>query len=201
MVYAILNALQNLPVGIQVVLGLVVLMLVLLFVDTVFMNGRLQSMFCVFPRRTLNPLRFFTYPWVHKDFPHLAFNSVPFFIFGVIIALDGLTEFWIVTLIISFLSGLGVWLFASVTKSCHFGASGLVLGYFAYIFFRGFFTNNAQEIMVAFVVVVLFYFTRFSTFGNLRYREGVSNVGHWFGFLSGIAAAYIWPWLAIRQGL
>jgi membrane associated rhomboid family serine protease len=201
MVDAILNALASLPVGIQTILGLIVFMLILLFVDTVFMNGRLQQMFCIYPRQKFNPLRYLTYPWIHKDFPHLAFNAVPFFIFGVIIALGGLTEFWMVTLIISFLSGLGVWLFASVTKSCHFGASGLVLGYFGYIFFRGFFTDNAREVVLALVVVVLFYFTRFSTFGNLRYREGVSNVGHWFGFLSGIAAAYIWPLIVARQGL
>ena len=190
------DGVSNLPVGLQTTLFLLLFMYLLHFLDAVNMNDRLKESWAVAPRRFIHPLCFFTYVWVHKDFRHLAGNTFLFLVFASVIALDDLQIFWIVTFVICLVSGTGVWLFAREQDSRHLGASGLNLGYIAYVVFRGLAFENVPQIVLGGALVIAIFFTRYSTFGNLRYRgDGTSNVGHWFGFLGGIVAICFMQWV------
>jgi membrane associated rhomboid family serine protease len=125
-------------------------------------------------------------PFLHHDFNHLFFNSVPFFILTNLVLLHGQLNFYICSLIIICGGGLGVWLFGR--RAVHIGASGLIMGYFGYLLAEAYYNLSAITIILA--VLALYYF------GGLIFalipgaRKDVSFSGHLFGFLSGVLAAY-----------
>ena len=67
-------------------------------------------------------------------------------------------------------------------------ASGLILGYFGSILSSIFFSPDLVTIILAVVVAVLYL-------GLIKQvvplKQGVSTMGHLFGFLGGIAAAWL----------
>jgi membrane associated rhomboid family serine protease len=114
---------------------------------------------------------------------------------ATIIALPNPQEFVVATAVIILIVDLGVWLFEA-RNGATAGASGLVTGYFGYILLRGFFTKDTSAIIIALVVLAFYY-------GILRMvfipRKGpVSNIGHFFGFVGGVAAAWVWS-LILQQ--
>ena len=125
-------------------------------------------------------------PLLHGSFSHLAANSVPLFVLGLIIGLRGVRTLIHTTLIVTLVGGAGVWLFArSVT---HIGASGLVFGYFGYLIARGFFDKRIRSLLVGVGVLVL-YGGLF--WGVLPHSDGVSWEGHLFGLIAGVVSAKV----------
>lgn len=194
MTQEVINIILGWPPGLLTVLGLTLMMYVLRFLDAFIFQDRIKIAFSVIPRSHFNPFRLLLSPWVHKDKYHLYGNIMPFVVLGCIIALGDLVEFWFVTVLVALIDGLGTWIAGSEGR--HLGASGLVMGYFSYIVARGFFTQNAQEAIIAMAIVLI---TRSSIIGNLRFRHGSSNVGHWIGFLGGIGVAFLWTLLLQEQ--
>lgn len=192
-----INFIMSWPLGLRTVLSVTLMMYFLHICDVIFFKDRIKDAFSVIPRRYFNPFRFFLSPFVHKDRHHLFSNTIPFIVLGSIIAVRDPLEFWYVTMVVALVDGLFVWVFGSV--GYHLGASGLIMGYFSYILARGIFNQNVEEILIALAMLAFFGFTKYSFFGNLRFRRGSSNVGHWFGFLGGIGAAYIWVPLVQQQ--
>ncbi|MCB0169926.1 MAG: rhomboid family intramembrane serine protease [Anaerolineae bacterium] len=168
-------------------MGLLVIALwIIHLIDTV-LGGGLKKQFGLRPRTTLNPLAFFISPFLHVDFKHLMANTIPFFILGTLVMIQGQLVFWITTLIIIIAAGLGIWLFGR-PGTLHVGASGLILGYFGYLLANVFFNPNLATIVVAVVVAVLYLGLIWQV---VPLKKGVSTMGHLFGFLGGIAAAWI----------
>ncbi len=124
-------------------------------------------------------------PLLHAGFGHLIVNSLPFVVLGGIVLLGGVGVFWRVTIFVTLVGGLGVWLFAGSFTN-HIGASGLIFGYLGFILARGLFEKSLTWALVAVVVLVLYGGL---LFGVLPLQIGVSWQGHLFGFLAGIAAA------------
>ena len=124
-------------------------------------------------------------PFLHGGFGHLIGNTLPFAVLGGLVALGGLRQFLSVTLIVGVVSGLGMWIFGS-SDEVHIGASGLVLGYLAYLLVRGVFARNIRQILLG-IVVAFFYGGLL--WGVLPTGRGISWEGHLFGVVGGIAAA------------
>ena len=124
-------------------------------------------------------------PFLHAGFAHLIANSFPFVILGGIVLLGGRAVFWRVTLFVTIVGGLGVWLFAGRFTN-HIGASGLIFGYLGFLLARGFFKKSLPWILTACAILVVYGGLLFSV---LPIRAGVSWQGHLFGFLAGIGAA------------
>ena len=124
-------------------------------------------------------------PFLHAGFGHLLANSIPFVLLGGIVLLGGRRVFWRVTIFVTLLGGLAVWLFAGRFTN-HIGASGLIFGYLGFLLARGIFEKSAAW-MIAAVAILIAYGGLL--FGVLPGRAGVSWQGHLFGFLAGIAAA------------
>lgn len=124
-------------------------------------------------------------PFLHDGFGHLVVNTIPFVVLGGIVLLGGVRMFWGVTVFVTLVGGLGVWLFAG-RFSDHIGASGLIFGFLGFVLARGFFGKSLTWMLISLVTLVLYGGL---LFGVLPIHAGVSWQGHLFGFLAGVGVA------------
>jgi membrane associated rhomboid family serine protease len=136
------------------------------------------------PRTASGLIGIITSPFLHGNFSHLFFNSIPLFVLISFIMLDGLPAFISVTIVITLLSGAAVWCFGR--KAIHVGASGLLMGYWGYLILNAF--AHPSVVTVLLIVVCLFYFGGF--LASLFPEEGTSWEGHVFGLLAGLATSH-----------
>ncbi|MEM9773438.1 MAG: rhomboid family intramembrane serine protease [Chloroflexota bacterium] len=158
-----------------------------------FVSGGLLSLdyYGIHPRDISALPYIFSAPLLHGSFSHVAANSVPFIVLGAFIMWRSRTEFWLVTLWVAVIAGLGTWLI-SPANSVHIGASGLVFGYFGFLVLLGWFERSPASIVRAIVIAVLYGGL---IWGVLPGEPGISWQGHLFGFIGGIVCA---SWLARR---
>lgn len=169
-----------------VAMGLFVIALwIIHFVDTALLHDDLKQRFGLQPRSGFRPLSILISPFLHVDRRHLAANSIPLFVLGSLVIVQGQLLFWLTTLIIILIAGLGIWLFGQPNTQ-HMGASGLILGYFGYTLASVFFAPDLATILVAIVVAILYLGLIWQV---VPLKKGVSTTGHLFGFLGGIVAA------------
>ncbi|MBD2188555.1 rhomboid family intramembrane serine protease [Pseudanabaena mucicola] len=124
-------------------------------------------------------------PFLHGSFYHIVSNTVPFIIFGWLIMIRNIKDFYFVSFMAALVAGLGTWL---IGRPCttHIGASGVIFGYFGYLLFRGYFDRSFVAIAISVAIAV--------TYGSLLWgvlptRSYISWEGHLFGFIGGIIAA------------
>jgi len=124
-------------------------------------------------------------PLVHGSWGHLISNTFPLFVLtGISLYFYrkvAMRAFWM----IYFLTGIAVWLFARPVS--HIGASGIVYGLVAFIFWNGIFRRSLRSIMLA-AIVVLLYSGMFM--GILPDQEGISWESHLLGSLMGIFTSF-----------
>jgi membrane associated rhomboid family serine protease len=138
--------------------------------------------------RSVSGLRgIFFMPFLHANFGHVLANTVPFIILGALVMMRRVRDFFIISIIIILVSGLGVWLFGG-SGTVHIGASALVFGYLGFLLLRAYFEWSLTSIIIA-VAVGLMYSGLI--WGVLPVNPGVSWQGHLFGFLGGVLAAYL----------
>jgi membrane associated rhomboid family serine protease len=151
--------------------------------------GYRLAIFGVYPRKWFSLLGIFVYPFIHSNFNHLFFNSIPLFILACFIILHGIATFFCITMTIIILSGLFIWLFAR--RGFHVGASGLIMGYWAFLLVNSYF---AKGIIASFApaFVCIYYFGGF-LFHLFPTEVRTSFEAHIFGFIAGILAFYTCP--------
>lgn len=127
----------------------------------------------------------FTYPFLHGDLEHLWNNTATFFTLNSLlfyfyrsIALK--TWLWLF-----FLSGLGLWVFA--TGGNHIGASGLIYGLAAFLFASGVFRDSKLLLRVSLLVAFLY---GGMVWWMLPIDEHISWQGHVAGAVSGVVLAW-----------
>jgi membrane associated rhomboid family serine protease len=139
----------------------------------------------IMSRRVWGLRGIFTAPLVHGSWGHLLSNTFPLFVLtlisGYFYRKVSRRAFWMIYL----LTGLSVWAFARPVS--HIGASGVVYGLVAFIFWNGIFRRSLRSIILAGMVVLL-YSGMF--FGILPDQEGISWESHLLGSLVGIFTAY-----------
>jgi membrane associated rhomboid family serine protease len=148
-------------------------------------SGNALDGYGITPRTDEGLLGVFLAPFLHGGWAHLAANTVPFFVLGVIVLLDGWRKWLTVTLWVVVVSGATVWLI-SPSGSVTLGASGVVFGWLTYLIARGFYTRAPGQIALG-VVVFLFYGGML--WGVLPTDVGVSWQAHLGGALGGFLAA------------
>ena len=141
----------------------------------------------VFPR-TLTGLRgiFFT-PLIHGDFNHLFNNTIPILILG-----SGLFYFYSdlaprIIFWIWLISGFGIWLIGR--QAYHIGASGIVYGLAAFLFFSGVFRNIIRLIAMALLVIFLYGSL---IWGIFPLKLDISWEGHLFGAVTGMFLSFLY---------
>jgi membrane associated rhomboid family serine protease len=140
----------------------------------------------VYPRRIDGLKGILTAPLVHGDFGHLFANSTPLFVLMAGILFFHRNKAWLIFLLITFGSGLFVWVFGHA--SYHIGASGLVYGCASFLVVSGFINRNRAQISIS-LLVFLFYGSMI--WGILPIEKGVSWEAHLGGLLAGIGCAFL----------
>jgi membrane associated rhomboid family serine protease len=138
----------------------------------------------LYPRRISGLPGILFAPFLHGDFSHLFFNSIPLFVLGLALLTEGVNLFISVTIIIMLLEGISVWLVGRPAR--HIGASGIISGYFGYIIVNAYLAPSFTTAILA--ILVIYYFGSIFL-GIFPQEEQVSWESHLLGFLSGIAAA------------
>ncbi|MDE3724901.1 rhomboid family intramembrane serine protease [Nocardiopsis sp. N85] len=180
---------QSRITAILTVAGMLAAMWVFEILDFLLFGGTLDHRYGLSSWDLGEPWTVLTAPFMHGNFQHLIGNSLPFLVLGSLVAFSGLSRFLITTLIVTVVSGVGVWFFTA-PPSITVGASGLVFGYFGYTVLRGIIERKTIDIVIM-ICVVLFYGTMI--WGVLPQYPGVSWQAHLFGFLGGLLAAYLLP--------
>ena len=124
-------------------------------------------------------------PFLHGGWGHLIGNTVPFLLLGGVIALSGLARVAAVAAVVTLVSGVGVWIFAS-SNSIHIGASGVVFGFATYLLTRWIYSRRPLHLVTGVVVLAVYGTTLL--FGLVP-EPGVSWQGHLFGAIGGVVAA------------
>lgn len=175
------------PIGIVVIMWSVeawdwILSLLLKRGDVSLFDG-----FGIHPRKLVGIPGILLSPFLHKDFAHLSANTLPLLTLAFILALTGLQRFLAANFIIVLTTGAAVWLFGR-QGTVHIGASGVVFGYLGFLLVKGFIEKRARWIAVSIVIGFLYAGYMHNL---LPGRPGISWLSHFFGFLSGILAAWI----------
>lgn len=145
----------------------------------------------VHPRTLVGLRNILLAPLLHAGFGHLLANTLPLLVLGFLIIVRSRQDFVSVTLMSVLVSGLGVWLFGG-SNTVHIGASGVVFGYLGYLLARGWFERSATALLLGLAALLLYG----SALGGVLPRaDGISWLAHLFGFVGGIAAA----WLLVKR--
>ncbi|GAA4997804.1 hypothetical protein GCM10023205_84260 [Yinghuangia aomiensis] len=139
------------------------------------------------PRRLDELPDVLTAPYVHASLGHIIGNTVPLAVLAFLCATRGFVRFAAVTLTVSAVGGLGVWLI-SPSGTSTVGASILVFGYFGYLLVRGFVDRRIFDILLAFAITSVYGWTML--WGVFPSSPSISWQGHVFGFAGGVAAAF-----------
>ncbi len=180
---------RNRVEGLQLLAAIIALMWLVEVINTLDSN-RLDHD-GIFSRSVSHLWGIFTAPFIHVSFQHLISNTVPFLFMGLIIALRGAARLALVTLIVIVIGGLGTWLIGPGNTST-VGASGVVFGYAAYLFSRGFFDRSLLELLTGAVVGIVW---GGALLASIVPHYGISWQGHACGALGGVLAA----WLLARE--
>ena len=175
---------QNLKDQAKVLVGFVAIIWIVEIVDYIVFRGNLDR-FGIRPRNLDGLIGILFAPFLHGSFMHVAANTVPFLVLGWLVSLRSLSDFFTVSIVGAFISGLGTWLVGN-PYSVHVGASGMIYSYLGYLLFRGYFERKPIAIFLAILVAVMYGGVIWGVFPQ---RAGISWEGHLFGFLGGIVAA------------
>lgn len=148
------------------------------------------SHFGVLPRDIRGLCGILTSVLVHSNLEHIASNSIPLLVLGMLlfffyekIAKQVFLWIWIVS---------GIWLWIGGRNSenhpvYHLGASTLIYGLATFLFFSGVFRRHLRLMVVSALVVFLYGSIMWGIF---PLKEEISWEGHLFGAISGVLVAY-----------
>jgi len=125
-------------------------------------------------------------PFLHGNFTHLIANT------GALVVLLSLSLAYSrkqtlkAGFIICLVGGAFVWLLGT-KNTVHIGASGLIFGFIGFLLFLGIFRRDWRTLVLS--VIVCFFYGG-ALFSLLIYVPGISWTGHFFGFFSGVFAAW-----------
>ena len=143
--------------------------------------------FGVFPQKAQGIPGILFGPLIHADFKHLADNSVPIFLLSLAVFFFYREIAYRVFFLVYFLSGALVWVVGR--DAYHIGASGLIYGFAAFIFFSGIIRKNISLMAISMLVIFLYGSL---IWGLLPYDYRISWESHLMGALAGVALAFIY---------
>ncbi|KTD51639.1 putative rhomboid family protein [Legionella quinlivanii] len=175
-----------------------ILLIILLVLWSVFfiniLLGKRLFYLGIFPRKIIGLPGIICAPFLHANFNHLFFNSIPLIVLSNFLLINGLEYFLMVTVAITIISGFLIWAFAK--PGLHIGASAVITGYWSLLV-----SNIAEQgglTAIILGIISLYYFAGIFL-GVFPGKKGVSWEGHLFGLIAGIIVSF---WLTdILRGL
>ena len=139
----------------------------------------------IIPRNLFGIPGIFCAPFLHADFNHLFFNTIPLIVLSNFLLIDGINYFLIVTAYITIISGVLTWAFAK--PGIHVGASSVITGYWALLISNIYQQGTITAIILGLICIYYFAGIFYALFPG---KKGVSWEGHLFGLLAGLATSY-----------
>ena len=148
------------------------------------------SAFGILPREVSGLLGIVTSVFVHGDLGHIASNSIPLLVLGMMlfyfykkIAKAAFVWIWVIS---------GIWLWIGGRNHAdypvyHIGASTLVYGLATFLFFSGVFRKHLRLMVVSALVVFLYGSIMWGIF---PFKTEISWEGHLFGAIAGVLVAF-----------
>lgn len=178
---------SNMPL----ILSLIGAMFVIHFFN--WLGGYRLNYLGIYPRRWWSLGGIFVAPFLHGDFNHLFYNSIPLFMLLSFASVNGLPMFVCVLAIIIVIAGLGTWLIGR--PGFHIGASGLNMGLWSYLVLNAYLHQTPIALGLA---VVMLYYLIGMFFDLFPTSSRTSWEAHSAGFLGGIVAVYLSPYLVTQ---
>ena len=125
-------------------------------------------------------------PFLHGSLAHLAANTVPLAVLGLLVAIGGRGQLAAATIVTVLVGGAGIWLFGR--PAYHVGASTLVFGYFGYLVARAVYERSFGSFAIAVLTLALYSGL---LWGLLPQSPSVSWEGHLAGLAGGVLAAWM----------
>lgn len=170
--------------NIKILLSILLLLWGIFFLNR-FLLGNYLLHLGLRPRKISGLLGIVFSPFLHANFNHIFFNSIPFIVLADFILLQGISHFLQITVLIMLCSGVLVWCFAK--SGLHVGASGVITGYWGYLVAHAYYQSTAISLMLAAICIVYFAGVLWSIFPG---KQHISWQSHLFGMLSGFGIAY-----------
>ncbi|GBC61124.1 rhomboid family intramembrane serine protease [Desulfonema ishimotonii] len=148
------------------------------------------------PRRTDGLPGIVLAPLLHASFRHLTGNSGPLFVLLVVSLTLSRSMTLAALFLITVLGGGGVWLFGTA-GTVHVGASGLIFGLLGFTICIGIFQRRWKPLIFSLIVFFAYGGVLMSLFIHM---PGVSWSSHFWGFISGVLAAWWLRKADIRHG-
>jgi membrane associated rhomboid family serine protease len=130
----------------------------------------------------------FTSPFLHADLAHLFANSVPLLILGAFLFYFYAEIAWLILGLIYVITGLLVWVYAR-GDAAHIGASGVVYGLAAFLFFSGIIRREKSLMVLTLLVAFLYGGLIWGIFPQLFPGQPISWESHLMGLLTGFILA------------
>lgn len=142
--------------------------------------------FGIYPRTLHGLSGILLSPFLHGNFTHLISNTPTFIVLAACILFFFPQTAYQVMIYTYLITGIGVWLFAR--SSYHIGASGLIYGFAAFLFFSGIFRKDVRSMAISLIMAFLY---GGMLYGLIPGNQGVSWESHMIGALAGTYCAYI----------
>jgi membrane associated rhomboid family serine protease len=140
----------------------------------------------IYPRQVWGLPGILLSPLIHANFNHLISNSFPLIFLATGILYYYKNSGIKIVLLIYFFTDVLIWLFAR--PAYHIGASGLIYGFAAYLFFSGVIRREAGSIALSLIVTFLY---GGMIWGILPLDEQISWEAHLFGAIIGMVLAFV----------
>jgi len=163
------------------------LSLILIIELAKYLSNNSFVQFGILPREISGLVGILTAPLVHSNIEHLFSNAIPLLVLGTSIYYFYPESSKNTIPIIYICTNILVWLFAR--ESYHIGASGIVYGLAAYLFFSGVIKKDKRAITLTLLTAFLYGGLVVGVFPT---KEGVSWESHLFGFLTGLVLAILY---------
>lgn len=161
---------------------LTLIMWITFFFDNYFSLNLWQ--YGLFPRTLSGLMGVITMPFLHGDIGHIINNTLPLIVLVTFLYYFYSDFFIRVFLLIWSISGIWTWVFAR--PSYHIGASAIIYGLAAFIFFAGIFIKEKKHAAISMLIVFLYGSI---VWGIFPIDIQTSWEGHLTGFAAGIILA------------
>lgn len=152
------------------------------------LTGMRLNAFGILPRTPHGLIGIFTSPFLHGNFEHLFFNSIPCFILIDLLLIYGVHYFVIVTLCIMIITGGMVWLLGR--RALHIGASGVMMGFWTFLLFNAIITGSSMSWLLGMLCI---YYLGGLGLNLLPQDAGTSWEAHVFGAIAGAVTVFLVP--------
>lgn len=155
----------------------------------------LTQAFALHPRSLFGLVGIFTSPFLHGFPGHIAANSGGFLVLGCLIAIQGWNMFVFVSIALTLMVGVILWLFS---PNSVIGASGVIFGYLGYLLMYGITVDGGLSLLAGAIGLVAYGHIWIGIFPR---DPMVSWLAHAAGFVCGLMLGHYLGLRAIEIGL